>query len=233
MLFAGESASTSSFSAIAFLFSALIIVVTADALRRSVAELEAAHRTAEFLNRELQHRVGNTLAVVQAIASQTLRHSGPEGFTAAFGGRLRNLAKANDLMGHGQANRCSLRALVMEACKPFCDSPNLTVSGPESHLPSPSCVPLMMCFHELCTNAVKHGALAIPNGRITVTWLVDDRSRAIITWLEEGGPHVLPPTRKGLGTGLLRSQAGIAEVNMNYAPGGVQCVMVIEAADLN
>ncbi|MES2699011.1 MAG: HWE histidine kinase domain-containing protein [Pseudomonadota bacterium] len=230
-LFAGQSAPNFSFSIIAFLFSALIIVATANALRRSVAELEEAHRTAEFLNSELQHRVGNTLAVVQAIASQTLRHSGPEEFTAEFGGRLRNLAKANNLMGNGQANRCSLRALVLEACKPFCESPSLTVSGPECHLPSPSCVPLMMCLHELCTNAVKHGSLAVPNGRITVTWLVDDNGRAIITWIEDGGPHVMPPTRKGMGTGLLRSQAGIAELKVTYAPGGVQCVIEIEGAE--
>lgn len=232
LLFAGEAASHFSFSAIAFVFSALIIVATANALRLSVAELEASHRTAEFLNREMQHRIGNTLAVVQALASQTLRHSGAAGFTEAFSGRLRNLAKANNLMGNGQANRCSLRSLVLEACKPFCDGPNLIVSGPECHLPSQSCVPLMMCLHELCTNAVKHGSLAVANGHISVTWLVDDMGRARITWLEEGGPHVLQPTRKGMGTGLLRSQTGIEDVKLNYAPGGVQCVIVIEGTEL-
>ncbi|MEO7553752.1 MAG: HWE histidine kinase domain-containing protein [Alteraurantiacibacter sp.] len=214
----------------AFVFSAAIIVVTAATLRRSVGELEAANHTAEVLNRELQHRVGNTLAVVQAIASQTLRHSGADEFAAAFGGRLRNLAKAHDLMGRGGINRCSLRALVLEACKPFCDSPNLIVSGPECHLPSESCVPLMMCLHELCTNAAKHGSLSVPQGRITVTWMVDDRSRVILTWLEQGGPQVLPPARKGMGTGLLRMQTGIAEVKLTYAPAGLQCVIVIEDA---
>jgi two-component sensor histidine kinase len=215
----------------AFLFSALIIVATAHTLRRSLTELEEATRHAEFLNHELQHRVGNTLAVVQAIASQTLRHSGPEEFTAVFGGRLRNLAKANDLLGRGGANRCSLRALVVEACKPFCDNGSLTISGPECHLPSPSCVPLMMCLHELCTNAVKHGSLAVHNGHITVTWLVDDHGHALINWLEEGGPHVTAPARKGMGTGLLRAQAGIADVRLNFAPGGVQCTLVIEGAE--
>ena len=93
-------------------------------------------------------------------------------------------------------------------------------------------IPLMLCLHELATNALKYGALSVPGGRILVTWVLDEQNRAVLTWIEEGGPQVAPPTRKGMGTGLLRGQNGLADVEVIYASAGVRCVIIIEGAEL-
>lgn len=215
---------------LAFYFSALIVVATADTLRRTVRNLEVAKRSADYLNEELQHRVGNTLAVVQAIASQTLRHTGAKEFPAAFGGRLRALGRANRLMGLSSENRCNLRELVSEACAPFFDGNNLILHGPGILLPPESCVPLTLCLHELCTNATKHGALSAPGGRVSISWMPDRSGILTIAWQELGGPPVRPPSRAGMGTRLLTRQEGIKGVELRYLPLGLECDILIEGA---
>ncbi|MEO5706993.1 MAG: HWE histidine kinase domain-containing protein [Alteraurantiacibacter sp.] len=229
-LFSGST--TFGLQFVAFLIISAIFITIAELLRRLIAELEVARQVAEYQSDELLHRVGNTLAVVQTIAAQTLRHSAPDEFMDAFGSRLRALDKAHTLLRKMAVGRCSLSMLVLESCQPFCDRRTLKPSGPDCHLPAQSCVPLMHCLHELATNAVMHGALTAPGGRIAVSWVIDEEGRATVTWNEEGGPPVAPPTRKGMGTGLLRSQSGLADVKLIYATAGVRCVIVIDGAEL-
>jgi two-component sensor histidine kinase len=219
-------------SLVLFVASCAIIIATADTLRRAIRDLDDATRLAAILNKELQHRVANMLAVVQALASQSAKGATPQTFVAAFGGRLDALAKAHKLLGRRSLDTCTLPELVDEACQAFCDGENILKSGPKCLLPGASCVPLVLGLHELCTNAVKYGALTTAQGRVEVSWSFSAvAQRVIIEWKETGGPTVSAPKRKGLGSTLLRRQPGIAEVKLSFEPAGVRCKFSIDGAE--
>jgi two-component sensor histidine kinase len=215
-----------------FLAACAIIIVTADALRRAIRDLNEANRLVATMNEELQHRVANTLAVVQALASQSAKGASPEAFVTAFSGRIAALAKAHKLLGRRNLETCTLPDLIDEACQAFCDGENIVKLGPEVQLQSASCVPLVLALHELCTNAVKHGALSVEQGRVEISWCFSELpQRIMIEWKESGGPIVSKPTRKGLGSALLRSQAGIADVELRFEESGVRCMLSIDGAE--
>lgn len=217
---------------ILFMISCAIIIATADTLRRAVRDLDHANRRAHTLNHELQHRVANMLTVVQALASQSAKGASPEAFVAAFGGRLQALAKAHELLGQRNFATCTLPALMDEVCQPFCTGENIVKFGPACQLPSESCVPLVFAVHELCTNALKYGALSNSDGRVEISWAFSHTpGRLAILWKEVGGPVVRKPTRKGLGSALLRPQPGIADVKLRFDKTGVCCELDIEDAE--
>lgn len=231
-------AASSSFEAgslarlILFTTSCAIIIATADTLRRAVRDLDVANRSADTLNHELQHRVANMLTVVQALAAQSAKGASPEQFVAAFGGRLQALAKAHELLGQRNLETCTLPALIDEACKPFSAGENIVKFGPACQLPSVCCVPLVLALHELCTNALKYGALSNPEGKVEISWAFGETpGRLAIRWQETRGPLVRKPTRKGLGSALLRPQPGIAEVNLRFDETGVRCEIDIDGAE--
>ena len=212
--------------------SCAIIIATAQSLRHTVRELGAANRMADMLNRELQHRVRNILAVVQAIAKQSAKESSPRVFVEAFEARLQALASAHDLLSGKTLDICSLAELVDEACRPFSAGGNIVKSGPACTLPAESCVALVLALHELCTNAVKYGALSCPEGRVDISWSLPERGGSVtIGWQESGGPIVEPPSRKGLGTALLRPSSGIAAVELRYDRHGVFCAISVDGAE--
>ncbi len=214
-----------------FLVSSGIIIATADSLRRAIRALDDANRLAGTLNKELQHRVANMLAVVQALAAQSAKRTSPEAFVKAFSGRLEALTKAHELLGRRNLETCTLPELVEEACRPFCENGNIVMSGPACQLPSASCVPLMLALHELCTNAVKYGALSAPQGSVNVSWRFAALAQELmVEWKETGGPAVSEPSRKGLGSTLLSSQPGIAEAELSFEATGVRCRLSIDGA---
>lgn len=205
-----------------FAVSNLIIVAIGDTLRRTFRELEAAGERAAFLNREMRHRVRNTLAVVQALADRSLR-SHPHDFRQVFSDRLAALAQAHDVLASGPGEACDLGELVERTCAPFLDEGNIACSGPPALVDSEACVPLALALHELATNAVKHGALSAPGGRVTVGWEPAGARRVALDWVEAGGPPVYPPKRKGLGTMLLTAQPELVACQLDFAPGGLKC----------
>jgi two-component sensor histidine kinase len=214
-----------------FVGSSAIIIVTGDMLRRSVRDLEQANRVARILNAELQHRVRNMLTVVQALAANSAKGTSPETFVATLGGRLQALAKAHELLGRRSLHTCTLPELIDEACQPFCEGENIVKSGPVCELPSASCVPLVLALHELCTNALKYGALSKPQGKVEISWCFTERpARTTIEWREIGGPVVAKPTRKGLGSALLRAQPGLADVTLKFERSGLYCKISIDGA---
>jgi len=216
---------------LAFLFSASIIIVTANTLRKTLRDLERAREEAAMLNHELQHRVGNLLTVVQAMAVQSARRSKPEEFVEAFSGRLKTLSKAHNLLGRQDLQHCNVAALADEACQPFCCDDNIVKAGPQCCIPPQSCVPLMLALHELCTNAVKYGALSVPEGRVHISWRCErDSRKVVLSWAEQNGPLVTPPNRTGLGSALLRAQNGIAAVDLQFPRDGARCAIVIDGA---
>lgn len=214
-----------------FLTSCAVIIATGDALRRALRDLDDAVQRANNMNRELQHRVGNLLSVVQALASQSAKGSSPDTFIDTFTGRLKALSKAHALLRGNDLDTCTLPELIDEACEPFCDGANIIKTGPPCQLPAESCVPLVLALHELCTNAVKYGALSTPLGRVEISWAFADRpDRVVIEWKESGGPAVVQPTRKGLGSSLLKRRPGMADVKLSFEKAGLCCWFTVDGA---
>jgi len=155
----------------------------------------------DLLTRELQHRTKNLLAVIQAIASASLRESqGRE----AFFDRLHALAKAQDLIIEGAARGALMTQVVRNALASF--GTRVLVDGPEVFLNPNAAQGFALIMHELATNAAKHGSLTTESGTVSVRWSIDASATEptiVFQWQERGGPPVTPPKGKGFGTVLL------------------------------
>ncbi|MCJ2033009.1 HWE histidine kinase domain-containing protein [Methylobacterium sp. J-068] len=197
--------------------------------QRDVTDRRAFEDRQAMMVRELHHRVKNTLATVQAVLNATMRSavSLPE-FGRAFTGRIVSLARTHALITEDQAQVASFESLLRAELDPYSENSRITLRGPDLRLPSELAVPVGMALHELTTNALRHGALADPNGRVTVTWAVEDRSDdkwLAWVWKEHDGPPPSLPTREGFGMRLinriLAAQTG-AEVDVAADPDGLR-----------
>lgn len=193
-----------------------------------ITEREQAEEHRELLVAELNHRVKNTLSVVQAIARQTFRNTAADA-CAAFDGRLLALARSYDLLTHSSWSDVSLLNLATAALQ-IDDNPEarIVLRGPEIFLRPRQAVAFGLAFHELLTNALKYGALSNMGGRVTVEWRHETavKPQLSIVWREEKGPPVVPPTSTGFGTVLLqRSLKGDlnADVQLDFLPEGLVC----------
>jgi two-component sensor histidine kinase len=201
-------------------------------LRAREAEARQAADRQQLMINELNHRVKNTLVVVQSLARHSLRPTGDgENGLAQFNDRLHALASAHDLLTRRSWEGADLGELLVEALKPYANQ--LTLDGPPVPLTPNAAVALAMIFHELATNASKYGALSTEAGRVSVTWNVEGRSRLTIIWRERAGPKVSPPNRGGFGSRLIAASlkgdlAGSAD--FEYAPEGLTCFLTILAA---
>ena len=181
-----------------------------------VTDRKRAEETQKLLIGELNHRVKNTLASVQAIATQTLRHSnGPSDFAPTFIGRIHALASAHSLLSGATWQVASLRELVEgQLSIGAIEADRFEAVGPAVDLPPEPALHLALVLHELVTNAHKYGALSVPEGRVRLAWEVTD-NHLILNWRERGGPKVSAPARRGFGTALiersLRADGGSAE----------------------
>ncbi len=196
-----------------------------DIIARPTADLIERRRAAEtqrLLLNELNHRVKNTLAVVQAMASRTLaRFPDPKEFAKSFGGRVQSLAKIHDLLSAKSWEGADFKDLIHGQISAGGDETRLTATGPAVRLDPQSALHLALVIHELGTNAIKYGALSTPQGRISIDWRIDDGLR--IRWTERGGPRVEPASSPGFGTTLIsqsvRGQGG--EALMTILPEGI------------
>jgi two-component sensor histidine kinase len=207
-------------------FAAAVLILVGTMLRRMLAEVDELMERQAGFNRELQHRIKNSLAIVQALAAQGARAADPPAFFRDFGGRLAALAKGNELLSVGSNSECILPDLAEEAVGPFNGEGRIILSGDPCEVPSVACVPLVMALHELCTNALKHGALSNAEGSVALGWRVEATEhgkRVCFEWRESGGPAVAPPTRRGLGSRLLVRQKGIEAVETRFEPEGLCC----------
>ena len=206
----------------------------------------SAERTAEehrkLLNNELQHRVKNTLGVVQGIVTQSLRTvATPAEARDAIGSRLSTLAHAHDLLTQTSWKAAPIAAIIDGAVLAHCGEPErVTANGPKLELKARSALALSMALHELFTNAVKYGALSNDLGTISLTWKVTpiagEDDRFDLAWHEHGGPPVMVPVRSGFGSRLtgssLAGDLGGAGV-IDYAPDGVRWTLSTTVAAIS
>jgi PAS domain S-box-containing protein len=195
---------------------------------RDITERKRWENHQRLLVGELNHRVKNTLAIVQSLTHQTFRPGHPpEESIKAFEGRLQALAGAHNLLTRENWEAASIADVVGAALDPFCSGERCRISGPPVRVPPQTAVSLALAMHELGTNASKYGALSSEEGRIAVEWQRRDQ-QLWIEWREEAGPRVAAPTRQGFGTRML-SRALARElggtVTLTYDPAGVRCVI--------
>ncbi len=183
----------------------------------------------ELMIGELSHRVKNTLAVVQSIASQTIRHSTSLAqFDKAFSGRLHALASANDALIEGNWKGVPLHDVMRGALRPFATGGQfVTGASPEVDLLPKASLALAMIVHEMATNAAKYGALSVPGGAVEITWRIergDNEPLLCLYWTESGGPEVAPPTRQGQGTRFIEQSVAYelgGKASLNFAADGL------------
>ncbi len=203
-----------------------------DALSAAARDLQDKDRRQRLLINELNHRVKNTLATVQAMAMLTGR-SAPtkEAYRENLEARIMSLSKTHDLLTAAAWETVALRDLLRTELEPYDDGSGrrIVLEGPNVPLAPRVAVPLGLAAHELATNAAKYGALSTPEGAVRVTWEVTSDgavSHLEIVWKETGGPAVTPPTRRGFGSrlllqGLARDLDG--ETHLDFATDGVSC----------
>jgi len=199
-----------------------------------VTEREEAERARELLVDELNHRVKNTLSIVQGIAHQTFRNNA-DALEArrAFEGRLGALGHAHNLLTNANWENASLEELAQITLDiKGANADSISIGGPEIFLSPKQAVSIGMALHELCTNARKYGALSTDEGQVGVNWwTTDDARRQLrIRWQESGGPVVSPPTRRGFGSALLERTLAHdldGEVKIDFNPGGLLCSITI------
>lgn len=154
------------------------------------------------LNGELGHRLKNTLALVQAIASQTLREIPDQALVDAFRGRIDALAHAHDRLIRHDWSSVSLARIAADTLRPMGGRNQIAVSGADMAVGSHAALSLSLILHELATNAAKYGALSSHSGRVSLDWSIDD-DLLRLRWRERGGPPVEPPEKTGFGSRLV------------------------------
>ena len=182
----------------------------------------------KLLTRELSHRIKNSFAVLQGILRSTLRLTpDPNAFAEAFSGRLNSLASAQDVLTDNDWKRRELGALLRHQLEAYIlhEDDRVETVGPEVSLPADYAAPLALLFNELATNAIKYGALSVPEGHILVTWRTerspDSGVRLFITWRERGGPAVTFSGQRGFGSTLIEKSIAGANVENLFEPEGL------------
>jgi two-component system CheB/CheR fusion protein len=195
---------------------------------RDITDRKTWERTQEMMLAELSHRVRNTLAVVQSIASQTIRSSdSAEQFVERFEGRLQALARSHRLLVDPWEG-ADIEALAREQLEAHLsgDTSRLRIAGAPLRMSPDAAVPLGLVLHELATNAAKYGAWSQQGGFVELTWSAGERrGKPVVTlfWREAGGPAVTAPARVGFGSRLIESAIPNSRVSREFSPKGVEC----------
>ena len=197
---------------------------------RDITDRRSAELQRDLLIKELEHRIKNTLTMVQSIAEQTFRSSGYDtSAQQAFTSRLVSLSNAHAVLTQRSWDSADLHEVITVAVAPHRtpERERFAIRGPILRLGPKAAVALSMAVHELCTNATKYGALSTDSGQIEVTWSSDqDRFRWV--WHEQGGPPVAVPQRTGFGSRLIERMLAAqlsGQVKMKYEPTGLVCTI--------
>jgi two-component sensor histidine kinase len=195
------------------------------AARLEIAQRKAAERDRELLLEEIKHRIKNTLATVQAIASHTFAEA-PASEKRAFSARLQALATAHDLLTVSDWGEVPLAELIARAIRPFEDPERarFKIDVPPASVSAPQAFALSLALHELATNAIKYGALSAPGGRVELS-AADEGGTIVLTWRDCDGPTVEPPTRQGFGMRMIERalHTDLGQVSLEWPPSGLVC----------
>lgn len=189
-----------------------------------------AREALNLINEELKHRVKNTLTVLGAVATQTFRDRSSKPDLEKYLGRLAAFARAHDLLTAANWAAAPLQDVIDTALTPYRSGEGrFSVSGPALVVKSRQALALSLAIHELATNALKYGALAVPTGSVSISWSVQDpdsEPKFVFVWQEHGGPPAVAPSSVGFGSRLITrvlQDDFRGSVDMSYAPTGLVC----------
>ena len=187
-----------------------------------------------LLMRELDHRMKNTLQVIQAIIRRTARaHSSVPSFEASLLGRVTAMARAHELRAQERWLGADIRTIVDQETRTFDTGGAIAASGPARRINPKAALSIALAMHELGTNASKYGALSAPGGRVAVDWRIEAEEaepRLVLTWTESGGPPVQPPKERGFGSMLIERSIAYeldGEAAVDYRREGIVCRIAI------
>ena len=207
-------------------------IAGASKIARDITERKKTERQLALLAREAEHRTKNILSTVQATVSLSQSDT-VDGLKQAIAGRLQALASVHRLFVDSRWTGADLRTIASEELSPYCksDAKQAQINGDHVLLEPALAQTVAVVFHELATNAAKYGALSGPEGRVRINWSRADDGRLHVRWLELGGPHVAPPTRKGVGMrvmeGMVRSHPN-ADLRFDWRVEGLCCELALE-----
>ncbi len=186
----------------------------------------------KLLMAELDHRVKNTLANIQAIVSQTSRGATSlSSFTEGLDRRIRSMSRAHSLLTQSRWEGVLLDALIHEELDAYkAEQPNYALKGPELALAPTTALSLSLAIHELTTNAAKYGALSVASGRVQVSWTFNADTGVELLWRESGGPTVTTPKRRGFGSTLIERALAMetgGTSKLAYEPDGLTCAITL------
>ena len=189
-------------------------------------------RKLDIANHELAHRIKNSLAIVQSIASQTLRqHVDPDVLTN-FQGRLGALANAHRALASQDWSGGSMDALVRSALDVTLDMSRVRIMGDDVAIGSKTTMALALLLHELATNSLKYGAMSLDGGQVHVAWTCDN-THLRFSWHEKDGPPVTVPKHTGFGSRLIRRGLSLAgKCDLDFACEGMRLEASAPLADI-
>ncbi len=202
-------------------------------INADITDRKRSEEQTNFMMRELDHRVKNLLAVILSISRMTTKSADTiEEFTEAFTARVDAIARTHSLLAQSRWKGTNLRALLVEEIGTQGWEEQVEISGPEVIVSPSAAQALSMLFHELMVNAIKHGALSVPDGSIEVKWRrIDELVNTVeLTWVESGGPPVAKPKTKGFGTTAIERLAGQqleSDIKVSWRKSGLKVTLSI------
>jgi two-component sensor histidine kinase len=197
-----------------------------------VTEQSKAQERLELLAREIDHRSNNLLTLVQSLIRLTKADTLIE-YQEVLQGRVMALARANSLIADKRWDAIDLKSLVHEELAAFSDR-KIAIRGEPIAIRTGSAQSIAMIVHELCTNAVKHGALSSKAGRVSISWHVDKAGELILDWEESGGPPVCAPVQQNTGNRVIDAvvrQLG-GRLQRQWDVGGLRCTFICRTSRL-
>jgi PAS domain S-box-containing protein len=199
-----------------------------------VTSQKQAEERLQIVAHELQHRMKNSIAVIQTLAEQTFKggKADPAALTV-FQGRLHALAGATDLLTKSDWNQVDLQTLAEQVLNPYQLGGRIVLGGKQIQVPAKAATPLAMALHELATNAVKYGSLSNDVGQVHLTWSSSKKVLSV-EWIETGGPPVREARKIGFGTRLLQRAlftGNDGSLDLEFKPEGVWAHLSIQVDD--
>jgi PAS domain S-box-containing protein len=206
-------------------------VVGASKIARDITERKRAEERFQLLAREADHRAKNLLALVQATVHLAQADT-PQGLKKAIEGRIQAIANAHNLFAQSRWSGANLRTLVVEELAPYGKQgeKRIEILGTDLILEPTTGQSMAIALHELATNAVKYGALSVPEGRVRIEWFRMPDAQFAFRWSENGGPPVAPPRRHGVGMRVIEQMIKTqmkGELRLDWRQEGLACEIVL------